>query len=492
MFNSVLFSRNILGLLLAVAVFSACNNSNQPPSINSPNEQIWYAPAYGLILELNLGIYSQSHQWYQLNSEYCQHLDLGLEHSALMQSMQIEEDGLSMITTVAELKVPGLVMSRIHYLPDVCTSNHIIANKGQQAYQFDAQRDFEIFWLTFAQHYAFFDLEGVDWDEVYQLTASQINVNTSEPELVTILQKMITPLKDFHVFIRNPYLDLDYAVDRKPNIDDILLQEFIQFNQVALPLDQPQADEFELFFEDAMGKTIDNMLHYFADQNSVQVNQSETVFWGELENNIGYLHILSMELSEVGDEQSSMQQNKKALIQTLDKILEDFSSLDGVIIDVRLNGGGDDFVSSMFASRFFQTPTHVYSKQARLGETRTKLQKVVLEPQGLQQFSGPLTILTSSSTSSAAEVFAMVMRERPNTILIGEDTGGGLSDILPKSLPHGTEYSLSNEFYLSPTGESFEGVGVPVDIEQAFITLEQRESKVDWAIEKAIEWLLLH
>jgi hypothetical protein len=37
-----------------------------------------------------------------------------------MQSMQIEEDGLSMNTTVAELKVPGLVMSRIHYLPDVC------------------------------------------------------------------------------------------------------------------------------------------------------------------------------------------------------------------------------------------------------------------------------------------------------------------------------------------------------------------------------------
>ena len=98
--------------------------------------------------------------------------------------------------------------------------------------------------------------------------------------------------------------------------------------------------------------------------------------------------------------------------------------------------------------------------------------------------------MTSSSTSSAAEIFAMSMRQRANTVLVGEATAGGFSDGLNKSLPHGTIFSLSNEFYLTPDNEEFEGVGVPVDIEQAFFTLEQREQGIDVGLEKAQAWII--
>jgi C-terminal processing protease CtpA/Prc len=84
----------------------------------------------------------------------------------------------------------------------------------------------------------------------------------------------------------------------------------------------------------------------------------------------------------------------------------------------------------------------------------------------------------------------MAMRERDNTILVGEATSGGFSDMLEKSLPHGLKFSLSNEFYLTPSGEEFEGSGVPPDIEQAFFTREQRENEQDLGFDKAIEWLL--
>jgi C-terminal processing protease CtpA/Prc len=98
--------------------------------------------------------------------------------------------------------------------------------------------------------------------------------------------------------------------------------------------------------------------------------------------------------------------------------------------------------------------------------------------------------MTSASTSSAAETFAMSMRQRANTTLVGEATAGGFSDGLDKVLPHGTEFSLSNEFYLTPDNEEFEGVGVPVDIEQAFFTLEQREQGIDLGLEKAEAWIM--
>ena len=131
-----------------------------------------------------------------------------------------------------------------------------------------------------------------------------------------------------------------------------------------------------------------------------------------------------------------------------------------------------------------------YSKQARLGAVRTPLQSTVIEPQGDSQFSGPVAMLTSMSTASAAENLTMAMRERENTVIIGETTAGGFSDQLVKTLPSGTVFTLSNEFYVSVTGEEFEGVGIPVDIERAFFTLEQREAKQDLGFEAAIEWLL--
>jgi C-terminal processing protease CtpA/Prc len=113
----------------------------------------------------------------------------------------------------------------------------------------------------------------------------------------------------------------------------------------------------------------------------------------------------------------------------------------------------------------------------------------VLEPQGNTNYLGPIAVLTSTTTGSAAEIFALAMRERENTVIVGERSAGGLSDQLMKTLPHGMLYTLSNEFYLSAAGESYEGVGIPVDIEQPFFTFSQRESGVDLGLASAIDWL---
>jgi C-terminal processing protease CtpA/Prc len=63
---------------------------------------------------------------------------------------------------------------------------------------------------------------------------------------------------------------------------------------------------------------------------------------------------------------------------------------------VRNNDGGDDFVSRMITSRFIDQSLHVYSKQARLNDSRTPLQQVSIEPQGSIQFLGPVAVMTSA------------------------------------------------------------------------------------------------
>ena len=72
---------------------------------------------------------------------------------------------------------------------------------------------------------------------------------------------------------------------------------------------------------------------------------------------------------------------------------------------------------------------------------------------------------------------------------MGEATQGALSDMLERALPNGFSYTLSNEYYLSPEGDWFEGVGIPVDIEVPTFTRAQREAGEDLALEQAFAYV---
>jgi carboxyl-terminal processing protease len=479
-----LFSCITLSLCL-----SACHDDNDladiPTNSAEPLIGIWQAPAYGYVLDMQ----ADTHQLYQFTSESCQKIEFDLEHDKLKSSMQLSDGNVSIVNTFTGVKDPGIVMNKESSLPDLCV-NDLVANKGEANYQFDAQRDFEIFWQTFSEYYAFFHIEDVDWVEVFQLANGQISPQTTEAELVEILTEMVAPLKDFHVQIGNEDLDISFSVQRKASLYAIALLDFISTQQVELPFGQEQEEAFEIYFENAEQQSIDAILSHVVIDSGIEINNNETMFWAIFENNIGYLNVTTMDINELGDSDNNVAQNKVILTETLDEVMQYFADVDGVIIDVRNNDGGDDFVSRMITSRFIDQSLHVYSKQARLSDSRTTLQQVIIEPQGSTQFLGPVAVMTSASTSSAAETFAMSMRQRANTALVGEATGGGFSDGLDKSLPHGTEYSLSNEFYLTPDNEEFEGVGVPVDIEQAFFTLEQREQGIDLGLEKAEAWII--
>jgi C-terminal processing protease CtpA/Prc len=52
-----------------------------------------------------------------------------------------------------------------------------------------------------------------------------------------------------------------------------------------------------------------------------------------------------------GDDNIDESESIKNLNASLDEIISDFTDVDSLIIDVRMNGGGDDFVSQMIVSR---------------------------------------------------------------------------------------------------------------------------------------------
>ena len=202
---------------------------------------------------------------------------------------------------------------------------------------------------------------------------------------------------------------------------------------------------------------------------------------------LGYMRIEAMTGYADGDDNEEM---LEVVEGALDTALSDLSDTEGLILDVRTNGGGNDFISLAIVSRFIDQPTHLYSKQAKLGNERTELVDVIINPSSSTKYHAPIALLTSASTVSAAETFTLSMSALEHVRVFGEATQGSLSDALDKTLPNGFKVSLSNEYYLSTEGHWYEGVGVPVDEEIDQFSLYERSEEIDLSIEAAIAWLL--
>ena len=487
-------SRLILASLLTCLLVGCSSGSSNPSAAPElpqakPETGIWTSQAYGLTVDIK----DTDFTFYQFTSEYCQTYPiknlLNIGFDSFIENTDLSVDGSSLVTTFAGWKVPGITMEKQGQLPLHCIDN-IVLSSDEASYEFDPRQDFEIFWAAFNELYAFFALEGVNWAEIYEEASVEVTDATNEEELFGLFAQMITLFKDFHVTISNSALDYDYdSPSKKPDLETIVLVEYLAINELESISTESEMSELEDYFELQKDIMLSVAIDQVAEGEDIQSNDTETIFWARVSGNIGYLLIETMDDNEIGGS-DLIDENLAILASTFDQIIADLTGIEGLVIDVRNNNGGDDFVSQYMASRLTGQSYSAYGKQARLGAVRTPLQLVSIEVKGDSQYDGPIAVLSSMSTSSAAEVFTLIMRERVNSVIIGEPGAGGFSDQLIRVLPSGTVYTLSNEYYTSVAGEEFEGLGVPVDIEVPYFTREQRENEQDLGLDAALEWLM--
>ena len=88
----------------------------------------------------------------------------------------------------------------------------------------------------------------------------------------------------------------------------------------------------------------------------------------------------------------------------------------GLVIDVRLNGGGADPYGIAIARRLTSTPYTAYVKQARSDPADatkwTAEQPSVVQPSTRPSFLGPVVELTGIQSVSAAETFTQALMNR--------------------------------------------------------------------------------
>ncbi|MGV6815686.1 MAG: S41 family peptidase [Thiotrichales bacterium] len=479
--------KQILLVSLIALGLAACGGSGSDSDITAPHvyEGIWLAPAYGEVRQIE----GNRVRTYQYTSDYCvlADEDAGFSLAELEAAIELSNDGQSFTIPVEfgtkDFHAPAYVYSKTDALPDSCLQP--VAIVGESGYQQDSARDFDMFWQAFDELSVAFEKVDVDWNSLYATYASQAARTTAEFELLEIYYQITQPLQDGHVHINSPS-GARASTNGKPIQWEVLLAEYIEANDLSLPLTVEQGEGFNQYMN---GQTAlyEAIIRDYADSNAdIKTAVHDLLMWFKVDN-IAYLNIAAM--TGYGDEEDAAE-SLAVLNNGLDAAMEDIRDASGLIIDVRTNNGGNDFISLAIASRFLDTTRHVYSKQARLGNSRTPLEEVMLAPAASGTYTGPIVLLTSNSTFSAAETFAISMRSLPHVTLMGQSTQGAFSDMLDRSLPNGFTFTLSNEYYLSNQGEWFEGSGVPVDVEVPTFTQEERLNEEDLALEQAFAFLI--
>jgi len=318
----------------------------------------------------------------------------------------------------------------------------------------DPERNFEALWKTFHDRYPFFELRQVDWNRQYDTYRPKITRDTSNDKLFDIFCQMLDPLDDGHVELKAKALGKGregryFNPERKPRF-------WQEFNKREIK--QLFKTTEKTLVANGFGRPAETeawMLHYCRSQA------------------FAYIRILELEGIK-----------ERKLTAALDKISRGFKSLDGIIIDIRNNPGGDDSTAITSINRFCDRKRVAFHRRTKIGPGKndySDLKTWHIKPQGDARFTGPIVLLTCDSVFSGGEVFALAIKQLPHVTSIGDRTNGIFSYQLEKRLPNGWRFNLSYQKYFSAGMICYEGKGVPADIK-----LRNRRADIDVGIDPLI------
>ncbi len=274
--------------------------------------------------------------------------------------------------------------------------------------------NFEFAWAEVDRHYSFFDLKGIDWEEMRAFYSQWIDATSTPADLFSILSEMLGRLEDGHVGLFSPFATYRYSgwyAAHSHNFHfDLIWRTLLQ----------------------GRGNT-----------------PSGKIFFGWITPDIGYIHLPTFTGSNWASE--------------IDEVLQTLEQASALVLDVRDNSGGNDGNAERIAGRFTRDRRLYRRIQYRNGPAHSDFTAPLddyLEPNGKRRFLGPVAVLTNRRTFSAAESFVLAMRTLPQVRLVGDTTGGGSGNPLFREMPNGWSLSVSRWIEWAPDGTTHEGIGI--------------------------------
>lgn len=167
--------------------------------------------------------------------------------------------------------------------------------------------------------------------------------------------------------------------------------------------------------------------------------------------------------------------------------LDEAASATGLVVDMRdypaFNhyGLASALHTADYSSPTFRVPTWTGPDELTVTESAYPLT-------GSGTYAGPIVLLVSNKTVSAAENFSMMVWGMDNVTVVGEPSAGTNGNITWTYLPGGYYMYFTGMEVLNPDGSGLHGVGIPLDVEVT-PTADDFAAGVDPELEAALDVL---
>jgi len=373
------------------------------------------------------------------------------------------------------------------------------------------QRIFEQLWNTLDAQYVYPDFNGVDWDATYEEIKASVDAGMSDEDFWRIMSEMIGRLDDGH----SRFLTPTEAREQDSQMEGSLAYGGIGI-EAGEQIEKRQAVIYDVFrggpAEESGLRPHDVILSIdglpavgpggASNMDRIRGAPGTPVTLvvkspGEAPREVtlirrrvsGAQMVTGRLLSEApGDRFGYMfvpnlweQSIAPSARQTLIGLMTG-GPLDGLIIDMRTNGGG--LSTNLLALLGFFTEGNQGEFVSRDGARRLV---VSADPIGNSQ-EVPIVVLTGEASHSYAEVFSGVLREAGRARLVGQTTQGNIETIYGYNFEDGSRAWIARETFVPPSGDDWERTGlipnVIVDVDWDEFTAEK-----DPAIAAALELL---
>ncbi|MEM7373223.1 MAG: S41 family peptidase [Bacteroidota bacterium] len=309
----------------------------------------------------------------------------------------------------------------------------IISTSVFSQHKNDPRHNFQYLWELFDQQYGNFQAKDVDWQQLYDARIDNIGPKTTGQQLFDDMASMLDELQDFHVTLQGNMTFKVSGIDPKISI--------VRPIQAYQTYKESTYGAFSL-------KVIEE--HYLTDELTVRYDNFRSAW---LEDSIAYLHF--RKFGDIMQTDSFMQE-----------FVQEYASAKAFIIDVRANMGGSDKAGKVIADCFADQRRMYLIAAERTGEKHDEFgprRYWHLQPTPTRQLKQPVIVLTSRSSISAAENFALAMQTLPHAMILGDTTRGVFADTRTEVLPNGWKVSLPFTYFTNHEGVCLEGMGVVPD-----------------------------
>jgi carboxyl-terminal processing protease len=158
--------------------------------------------------------------------------------------------------------------------------------------------------------------------------------------------------------------------------------------------------------------------------------------------------------------------SEKDIVEEFDSLLNSMMETQGVILDLRNNGGGSSVLGDKIVGRFmdrrFVYGTEYYRTRTYHKAWARKMDYSVKPRPPI--YKGTLVVLTDTDTFSSAELMVASLKDSGRAITVGRNTGGGSGNPITFHVPGGT-VRFSTGDMIRANGLRIEGMGFSPDIE---------------------------